>query len=106
ALLVEVAAVVNLIPPLGGILIARRKQHSKIAVALVALGVLFTFFQGFSSGTRNLFAAYLVTFLIGYCLAADWTRQRRELFGITVGLVAALFVSTKLMLDFRGIGLK
>ncbi len=105
-MMVEIAAVVNLVPPLGGIMLARRHDHSRVNVFLVGAAVLFTFFYGFTTGTRNLFAGFLVTFLIGYCLGADLRRQRRELIAIGVTIVMVLFVSTKLMLDFRTIGLK
>ena len=97
--------ILYLVPPLGGILIARRKKHGKLAVALVAAAVLFTLFYGFSSGTRNIFASYLVTFLIGYCFAAS-RKQAKEIVIITVASVVALVGSTKLMLDFRDVGLK
>jgi oligosaccharide repeat unit polymerase len=95
--------ILYLVPPLGGILIARRKKYTKMAVAWVTAGVAFTLFYGFSSGTRNIFASYLVTFLIGYCFAAS-RKQGKEIIVITVASVVALVVSTKVMLDFRDVG--
>ena len=59
---------IYLIPPLAGIIIARRARYSLFNLALIAFGLLFTLFYGFTSGTRNVFASYLVTFLIGYAL--------------------------------------
>jgi oligosaccharide repeat unit polymerase len=105
AMLYELDMLLYLVPPLGGILIARRGKHSKLQVFLVMLGVLFTLFYGFSSGTRNIFASYLVTFLIGYCFAAN-RRQTKEMIVIAAFSVVALLVSTKVMLDFRDVGLK
>ena len=105
AMLYELSMVLYLVPPLGGILLARRNKHPKFQVFLVMLGVLFTMFYGFSSGTRNVFASYLVTFLIGYVFASH-RRQTKELFTITALTVVALLVSTKVMLDFRDVGLK
>ena len=104
AMLYETAMILYLIPPLGAILIARRHKHPKFKIFLVVLGVLFTFFYGFSSGTRNLFLTYLVTFLIAYCFAAS-RRQTKEIVILVVCSVLALIVSTKVMLDFRNIGL-
>ena len=105
AMLYEMSMILYLVPPLGGILLARRKKHGKIQVFLVMLGVLFTLFYGFSSGTRNIFASYLVTFLIGYCFAAG-VRQTKEIVIIAVLTAVLLVFSTKVMLDFREVGLK
>jgi len=105
ALLYETSMIVYLVPPLGGILLAGRHKYPKFQVFLVMLGVLFTLFYGFSSGTRNIFASYLVTFLIGYCFAAS-RQQTREIVVVTALSVVALVVSTKVMLDFRDVGLK
>ena len=105
AMLYELSMILYLVPPLGGILLARRQKHSKLQVFFVMLGVLFTLFYGFSSGTRNIFASYLVTFLIGYCFAAG-RKQTKEIVIITVISVVSLVFSTKVMLDFRDVGLK
>jgi oligosaccharide repeat unit polymerase len=105
AMLYELSMLLYLVPPLGGILIARRHKHPKFQIFLVTLGVLFTLFYGFSSGTRNIFASYLVTFLIGYVFAAN-RRQAKEAAAIAIFTAVALVVSTKVMLDFRDVGLK
>lgn len=105
AMLYESSMILYLVPPLGGILMARRQKHPKGQVFLVLLGVLFTLFYGFSSGTRNVFASYLVTFLIGYCFAAS-PRQTKEIVIMALLAGVALVGSTKLMLDFRDVGLK
>jgi len=103
AMLYELSMLLYLVPPLGGILLARRRKHPKFQVVLVMVGVLFTLFYGFSSGTRNIFASYLVTFLIGYVFAAD-RRQTKEILAIAAVTVVALVFSTKVMLDFRDVG--
>jgi oligosaccharide repeat unit polymerase len=105
AMLYELSMLLYLVPPLGGILVARRNKYPKLQVFLVLLGVLFTLFYGFSSGTRNVFASYLVTFLIGYVFAAH-RRQTKEILLITALAMVALVVSTKVMLDFRDVGLE
>jgi hypothetical protein len=106
AMLYELNMMLYLIPPLGGVLIARRRKYPFAQIFFVALGVAFTLFYGFSSGTRNIFASYLVTFLIGYVFAADRRRQGREIAIITILSAVAMVASTKLMLDFRDVGLK
>jgi len=105
AMLYEMSMILYLVPPLGGILLARRHKYPFFQVLLVMFGVVFTLFYGFSSGTRNIFASYLVTFLIGYVFAAS-RKQTREVAVITALCVAALLVSTKVMLDFRDVGLE
>jgi len=104
AMLYELDMLLYLVPPLGGIIIARRKQYPAGKVWCALLAVAFTLFYGFSSGTRNIFASYLVTFLIGYCFAAS-KKQTKEIVILTVTCVLALLVSTKVMLDFRDVGL-
>ena len=105
AMLYELSMILYLIPPLGGILIARRRQYPKLQVFLVFLAVMFTFFYGFSSGTRNVFLSYLVTFLIGYCFAAS-KRQVKEIAIICAVCGVVTVAATKIMLDFRDVGLK
>jgi oligosaccharide repeat unit polymerase len=105
AMLYELSMLLYLVPPLGGVLLARRRKHPGFQVALVMLGVLFTLFYGFSSGTRNIFASYLVMFLIGYVFAADRT-QTKEIIVLATVCVVALVFSTKVMLDFRDVGLE
>ncbi|MGA3172461.1 MAG: oligosaccharide repeat unit polymerase [Chthoniobacteraceae bacterium] len=103
AMLYELSMLLYLVPPLGGILVARRARFSKFQVSLVLFAVLFTLFYGFSSGTRNIFASYLVTFLIGYCFAAN-RQQSKEIAAITIICAVAMVASTKIMLDFRDVG--
>jgi oligosaccharide repeat unit polymerase len=105
AMLYELDMLLYLVPPLGGILIAQRRRHPPLQVALATFGVVFTLFYGFSSGTRNIFASYLVTFLIGYCFAAS-KKQTKEMTILAVTSVVALIFSTKVMLDFRDVGLQ
>lgn len=105
ALLVELGLFLYLIPPLGGIMIARRHRYGAIALSLMLLALLFTFFYAFTSGTRYIFASYLVTFLIGYCFALPSDR-RRELLALCVGSALLMVVASHFMLDFRGVGLR
>ena len=105
AMLYETSMILYLIPPLGGILLARRRHYPWFQVLLVVPALLFTLFYGFSSGTRNIFLSYLVTFVIGYCFSAS-ARQKKEIIILGLCSAVAVVVSTKLMLDFRVVGLK
>lgn len=105
ALLYELGLFIYLLPPLGGIMLARRERYSKFSLLLVMAAVLFTFFYGFSGGTRNILASYLVTFLIGYTFAAGRHRQREMTFICAAGVALAL-ISSQLMLQFRNDGMK
>lgn len=105
ALLYELNMLLFLVPPLGGVLLARRSHYSKAQVFFGLAGVLIVLFYGFCSGTRNLFAGYLLTFLVGHAFASPLLKWR-ELLVIAGCCAVAMLVATKMMLDFRQIGLK
>jgi oligosaccharide repeat unit polymerase len=96
---------IYLIPPLAGVIMGRRKRYGIFQLIAVALGALFVFFYGFTSGTRNLLASYLVTFLIGYAFALPKER-RKEIVPACIACAVILFVSTTIMLRFRNVGFK
>ncbi len=104
ALLVELGLLIYLLPPLAGVIFARRTRYSKGALFLVGFLFLFTLFYGFTSGTRNVFASYVLTFLIGYSFALSADRKR-ELVVMGVVCAVVLLVSTILMLEFRTVGI-
>ncbi len=104
ALLIELGLFLYLIPPLAGIILARREKYRKVHVVLVLLMLGFSLFQGFASGTRNILASYLLTFLIGYAFALP-RQRRKELIFLAAGASALLVVSTVVMLEFREVGL-
>ena len=104
ALFVELGMLLYLIPPLGGIIFARRHRYGVFTLVTVAAALLFTFFYAFSSGTRNVFASYLVTFIIGYCFAVPFLK-RSTLIALC-GTTAVVFVTaSEVMLKFRSDGL-
>jgi hypothetical protein len=105
ALLVELGLFIYLIPPLAGIMIARRNRYGAISLLLACAALLFTFFYGFTSGTRNIFASYLVTFLIAYSFALPFARQK-ELIALCVGSALLMVFATYFMLQFRNIGFR
>lgn len=105
ALLVELGLLLYLVPPLFGLMWNRRKEMPAPAFWVFSLIALFTLFQGFSSGTRNVFATYLAS---GF---AAWLLTKRRLSVRTVVVpslivVAVLFFATYHMLEFRAIGLR
>jgi len=105
ALVVELGMFIYLIPPLAGIMIARRHRYGALSLLLACAALLFTFFYGFTSGTRNIFASYLVTFLIAYCFALPFARQK-ELMILCAGSALVLVFATTFMLQFRNIGFR
>ncbi|MEQ1862295.1 MAG: O-antigen polymerase [Chthoniobacteraceae bacterium] len=105
ALLTELSMLLYIVPPIAGVAFARRRSFSTAQLAMVVLGFSLVMFVGFTSGTRNLFIAYLLTFLIGYAFALP--RERRaELIAITTGTALTALIATVLMLEFRSVGLK
>ena len=100
ALLYELNMLLYLIPPLAGVILARRGRYSSGQVLGVMLGFLFTLFRGFASGTRNLFGAYLLTFLVGYCFALPPHARKRALTALGIG-GGLMFWATRIMLRIR-----
>lgn len=104
ALLVELAMFIYLIPPLAGVILARRGRYGFLNLLFISAGLGFTLFYGFTSGTRNVFASYLVTLLIAYAFALGHTR-RKEIIVLSVICAASMVIATPLMLAFRNVGL-
>lgn len=103
-LLVEVGALIYLIPPLTGCIYAqaaRYTMHQKIIVAAI---FLFTLYYGFSSGTRNIFGVYMITFCGAYLALQPRITLRRVLTFITP-VAAISLVGMYFMLEFRNQGL-
>ena len=105
ALLHELEMLLFLIPPLGGVIFARRRRHSLASLCFVAFGVSFVLFYGFCSGTRYFFAAYLITLLAGFAFAAG-PGQKKEVIAAAIAAAALMLVATVVMLEFRNMGLR
>ncbi len=103
ALLYEFGMVLYLVPPIAGVVLASRRRYSGLQVGYVACGFLFTLFYGFTSGTRNIFATYLATFLVAFAFAAGRERRKEVMAVISVASAAMIYATTT-MLEFRGIG--
>ncbi len=103
ALLGELGMVVFLIPPIAGIVLANRHRYTLGQRTYVAAGCLFTLFYGFTSGTRNIFATHLATFLVAYAFSVD-TKRKKEVVAVTAITAALMLAATVIMLEFRNIG--
>jgi hypothetical protein len=103
-ILIELGLFRYLLPPLAGIVLARASDYSSgQVIAVIGLG-LFTLFEGFASGTRNVFAVYLLTFLVGYAFAVPYHQWKRPAVAFGIGGLL-MYWATSVMLAFRGIGI-
>jgi oligosaccharide repeat unit polymerase len=95
---------VYLIPAVAGAVLAKPYRFTHLQKAVVALGLLFTLFHGFSSGTRNVFCIYLAIFLASYVLVRPHISWKRVivLSCVVLGLVS---FASYYMLQFRKVGL-
>ena len=104
ALLHELELILELVPPIAGVIFGRRKKFAGWQLLITACGFFYVLFYGFSAGTRNVFATYLVTFLIGYAFAMP-REKWKELIVVSMACAALLVVSSVIMLQFRDEGL-
>jgi len=98
------ALLLYLVPAVAGTVLANRQQYTVSQITIVGLGLVFTLFFGFSSGTRNVFAVYLVLFVGSYVIFKPdigW-RYAACLACLTA---AILYLSAYYMLQFRQVGL-
>ncbi|MDB4265238.1 oligosaccharide repeat unit polymerase [bacterium] len=104
SLLTELALFFYVIPPIYGILFAKRKSMRPLAFAGATGVVLFTLFYGYSSGTRNIFAAFIAGGFGAYLLVQPKLKIEQL---IVVGVLGGslLYLATNQMLHFRQIGL-
>ncbi len=104
ALFYELGAMLYLVPPLAGVILGRRKLYSPVALLLVFAALLFTLFYGFCTGTRNIIASYLITFLAAYIYSSS--ASRRHMIALTVVVFGILFSATYYEIKFREVGLR
>src|SRR5690606_23613791 len=84
ALFYELSMVLYLVPPIAGVVLAGRRRYSGLQVTYVALAFAFTLFYGFTSGTRNIFATFLATFLVAFAFAAGRERRKEVMVVISI----------------------
>jgi hypothetical protein len=104
ALLYETSMLIYLVPPLCGIILARRYKFSMWQLAFASVALLFTLFYGFATGTRNVLGTYVATALAGYIFALR-SKRKWEPFIVTIGAGILLLGAFVAMLDFRDYGL-
>jgi hypothetical protein len=104
ALLFEVGALIYLIPPIAGLIYARSKEYKLFVKVVVATVLVFTFYYGFASGTRNVLATYVITFAGVYFLAKPQINLRQVLL-VGVPMLVVLLLGMVYMLAFRNVGL-
>jgi oligosaccharide repeat unit polymerase len=104
SLLYELGALIYLIPPIAGLMYARSRAYDVTQKVIVGIVLVFTFYYGFASGTRNVFATYVITFIGVYFLAKRQINWRRALL-LGVPMIVLLLLATVYMLKFRTVGL-
>ena len=104
SMLYELGATIYLIPPLAGIILGRGRVRSKFSVVIVVLALLLTLFYGFSTGTRNVICAYVITFLVSYFYASSASRLKIIILS-AIG-VAIIALSAFFGIRFRNEGLR
>ncbi len=103
-LLVEVGALIYLIPPLSGLIYARARDFGTSQKIIVTIVILVTFYYGFTTGTRNILAVYVITFFGAYFL----NREKISVWRVGLqgaAILALLLFVTSYMLEFRNVGI-
>lgn len=104
SLLYELGMLIYLIPPIAGLVYARARDFGGFQKTVITLVLMLTFYYGFASGTRNVFATYIIAFIGTYVLVKpNMTLGRSLVVGLPMMLL--LFVGAKYMLEFRTVGL-
>ena len=103
ALINELALLLYFIPPLTALILARRERFSGWVVVTAVAGFAWTLFYGFTSGTRNLFGAYLVTFMIAFAFASP-PERRKQVALVCAACAGAFALATGAMLQMRTVG--
>lgn len=101
----ELSLLLYLIPPIAGLMLTRRDRYSAASILFALMGFGFVLFYGFTDGTRTVFGAYLVTFMIAFTFASPAAR-RREVIVVCAACAAAMALSTQAMLEMRTLGFK
>jgi hypothetical protein len=104
SLLVEVGALIYLIPPIAGLVFARSKDYRVGQKVVVTIVLAFTFYFGFALGTRYVLVTYVFTFLGAYFLNKPNLKLWQVLYQ-GVPILVVLVIGTVYMLEFRNVGL-
>ena len=100
----ELGLLIYLIPAIAGVIIARRSIFTRKQILATLLILFFTLFHGFSSGTRNIFVVFIITYICAYIMVQPNISKTRVIhMGVISGLI--LLVSVQVILEFRREGL-
>jgi hypothetical protein len=105
SLLTELSLMRYIIPPLTGVIWNRRQSYTGWQIFVVVAIFALTMLQGFSSGTRNIFVAYIATFIMGYLLTLRKITPKSVLIPILLATFLVVYGSYH-MLEFRTMGLR
>ena len=105
ALINELQLLLYLVPPIFGLMLGRRERYSALNLLLAGIAFLWLLFFGFAAGTRTVFAAYLVTFLIAFTFSVP-PQRRKQVIVVAVICGGMMMMATKVMLEMRTVGLK
>jgi oligosaccharide repeat unit polymerase len=94
-----------LVPAIAGSILATPSRFTIAQKTIVILGLVFTLFYGFSSGTRNVFCIYLIIFLTSYISLKRHITWRRVIV-LSCLAVGLLYLAAFYMLQFRTVGLE
>ena len=96
----ELGLLIYMIPPIAGVILARKENYTNTQIIITRLLLIFTLFSGFASGTRNIFAVYIISYVCSYIMMHP-RLKRTKLIQISIIYSVILFISAQLMLDFR-----
>jgi oligosaccharide repeat unit polymerase len=105
ALLHELELVLYLVPPIFGLMLGKRERYSSLSLLLAGIAFVWLLFFGFAAGTRTVFAAYLITFLIAFTFSSP-PQRKLQVIAMAVICGGMMVMATRVMLDMRTIGLK
>lgn len=105
SLLHELRLLGYIVPPIAGVIFAKRKEYSNFSLFFVAVALLLLWFAAFSSGTRNILAIQMAGFIGGFLIV------QKQLKLLPVAIMGVVFAGAfvflaDIMLDFRQVGLK
>ncbi|MEB3209761.1 MAG: O-antigen polymerase [Leptolyngbyaceae bacterium] len=105
SLLTELTLLSYAIPPIVGVIWNRRHHFPKAKMLIVLAIFALVIFQGFASGTRNIFITHIATFLMGYLITLPKNTFKNTVLPIIATILISGFASYH-MLEFREIGLR
>jgi oligosaccharide repeat unit polymerase len=103
AMIYEMRLVLNLIPPLTGMILSRRRMYGAGVTLAALLYLAVTLIYGFSEGTRSVLVIYVFLFVAGYLLTRPRVRAVEVLVVMAIAGLVITWASIE-MLRFRDSG--